>query len=159
MYAMGNVKIALGCNEQGLIWHKKALSHYLKTIGQGHHRTADAYHKLAEDYFRLGRCHEARFVPTPLIEKRSTLTTFGRECINQALVVFESKKCYTPELMRTTHLLGMLCEAEELHADAKRFMDDARSMYAGVRRERKEEMPSRMLTIEDFNKSVTFWSR
>ena len=60
LYAIGNIKVSQGQVEEGLIWHKKALSHYAKTIGQGHHRTADAYHKLAEDYFLLRRLADAR---------------------------------------------------------------------------------------------------
>jgi tetratricopeptide (TPR) repeat protein len=62
MHAIGNVKVSLGDIRSGLDWHTRALDHYLKTIGKGHHRTADVYHKLADDYMRLGQTTTARSV-------------------------------------------------------------------------------------------------
>ena len=62
MHAIGNVKVSQGKLEEGLWWHNEALQHYLNTIGKGHHRTADLYHKLADDYIRLEKYTEARFV-------------------------------------------------------------------------------------------------
>lgn len=65
MYAIGNVKASQGHHGEALIWHNKALNHYNKTIGMGHHRTADVFHKLAEDYIQLQRYPEAQYVDTP----------------------------------------------------------------------------------------------
>lgn len=83
-----------------------------------------------------------------------------RECIEQALFVFESKRTtYRPELMRTTNLLSHLYKAEGAEAEAESCFESASSMYAELKREREEEIPSRDLTSEDFDAAVTFWSR
>ena len=61
--------------------------------------------------------------------------------------------------MRTTHLLARVCNAEGDEEAAEHYQDEACSMFAKIKREREEDMPSRDLTTEDFNDAVTFWSR
>ena len=62
MHAIGNVKVSQGNIDSGRRWHQEALEHYLQTIGMGHHRTADVYHKLADDHMALGKYSEARYL-------------------------------------------------------------------------------------------------
>ena len=61
MHAIGNVLVSQGMAremvnardlESGFIWHEKAHRHYLSTIGEDHHRTADVSHRLADDYMK-----------------------------------------------------------------------------------------------------------
>jgi hypothetical protein len=65
MHAIGNVKVSQGLEgsekdlDRGFDWHHKALQHYLETIGEGHHRTADVAHRLAGDYMRTEQYDEA----------------------------------------------------------------------------------------------------
>ena len=82
-----------------------------------------------------------------------------REYIKHALEVFESKKCYVPELMRTLHLSGMLQREQGNYEEAKVLIERATSLFRKTKRRRKEPMPDRDLTQKDFDASVTFWSR
>ena len=62
MHAIGNVKVSIGELEKGLEWHEAAWKLYVDTIGEGHHRTADICHRLADDHMRQENYIEARCV-------------------------------------------------------------------------------------------------
>lgn len=61
MHAIGNVKVSQALSEEpanldvlkaGFAWHQKASNHYLKTIGEDHHRSADVAYRVADDYMK-----------------------------------------------------------------------------------------------------------
>lgn len=53
LHGLGNVMASVGRWEQSLDYHRKALSHYKSMLGNGHHRTADLFVKVAEHSMRL----------------------------------------------------------------------------------------------------------
>lgn len=65
LHALGNVTAAMGNQEQSLEYHRKALFHYKHTLGNGHHRTADVFVKVAEHSMRMGQGDNALCVGNP----------------------------------------------------------------------------------------------
>ena len=95
-----------------------------------------------------------------IVKPHSNITNcLHRRFIQRALKVFDSKTCYLPEKMRTTHLLGLLCEAEGKTVEGSLHLDEATALYRVLKKERKEEIPTRALTAADYDASITFWSR
>ncbi|KAK5128552.1 hypothetical protein LTR85_003223 [Meristemomyces frigidus] len=147
MHAIGNVKTSQGLVDgqdhiyEGFKWHCRAFDHYKASIGEDHHRTADVSHRLAEHFMRMKQYTEAE------------------DHIDIALKVFNGKRCYHPEKMRTMHLQGLLSQAKGDIVGGQRLIDEAGRMYKSYSRERKQDVPSRKLAQQDFDAAVTFWSR
>lgn len=71
-YVLGNVRISQaqllrhpghsegGFMEEAFRLHKAALKIWRATLGEGHHKTADAYHKMGWHLFRRQEYEEAR---------------------------------------------------------------------------------------------------
>src|SRR5436190_18662732 len=62
LYALGNVKASQGLFDESFSYHQRALLQYKSTIGKNHHRTGDAYIKVADHFSRLGRSEDAMYV-------------------------------------------------------------------------------------------------
>lgn len=62
LHALGNVTASLGDQEESLEYHRRALFHYKSTLGNGHHRTADLFVKMAEHYIRMRQEDNALYV-------------------------------------------------------------------------------------------------
>lgn len=56
---MANVLYSQKRLDESLDYHSRALVQFRTTLGDGHRRTADVCHRLADHYMRLGNLEEA----------------------------------------------------------------------------------------------------
>ncbi|KAK4569338.1 hypothetical protein LTR86_003100 [Recurvomyces mirabilis] len=147
MHALGNLRFSQAQHDanddimEAFGWHYMAYEHYQKTIGNDHHRAADVCHRLAQDLMCMHRYIEAQ------------------QSIDHALSIYESKNCYTPELMRTTYLKATLLGKMGNTTDSMRLLEAAREMFRAYHTARGQDTKQGELSQEDFDAVVTFWSR
>ncbi|KAL9042200.1 MAG: hypothetical protein Q9214_003856, partial [Letrouitia sp. 1 TL-2023] len=142
LYALGNVKTAQGRSQEGHSYHSRALSQYLSTIGKNHHRTGDAYMKMAEHYFSFEQYDEA------LLH------------LNQALRIFAPRAFLKPEkaraLFKRSSVFKALGQPEKAVADRKESVElyyRVSSEIDGVSKRSDD------LADVDFDRNIAFWSR
>jgi hypothetical protein len=121
-------------------FHRRALEHYLGTLGNCHHRTADVYYKMAQHCFRKLQGHVAC------------------QLLDRALKIWEmDKETYGPEIARAAFLKAralMQIGQYALARDLAGFAADARRrLYYDPERRDQD------LTEADFDHLVMFWSR
>lgn len=64
LHALGNVMSAVERQDESMAFHRKALRHHENTLGDHHHRTADACVKVAQHSMRLKQVDTAMYVPS-----------------------------------------------------------------------------------------------
>ena len=66
MYVLGNVRISQGRLPDAFDLHKRALKNWCVTYGKDHHKTGDAFYKVAWHLLRTGKLNEALLVSATL---------------------------------------------------------------------------------------------
>jgi TolA-binding protein len=61
LYVLGNVRISQKRLDEAYSLHKRTINCWLKTYGEEHHKTGDAWHKLGWHEARLRNFEEARY--------------------------------------------------------------------------------------------------
>ncbi|KAF2189239.1 tetratricopeptide repeat domain protein [Zopfia rhizophila CBS 207.26] len=138
-YALGNVRWSQGQLDASFNLHNTCLLQYKGTIGNNHHRTADACHKVAQHYIRL------KLFPSASI------------LIDQALKIWNADaEIYKPEIARTTFL-----KAKMLRTMGDDASDEYYNQASALRYEiiGNVEESGKHLEESDFDSLVTFWSR
>lgn len=175
MHALGNVKISQGSVEDppdivaleaGFDWHQKAYKHYMKTIGEDHHRTADVSYRLADDYMILTQHgaadaklnHDCAGSVLFLCHHLYT-AHLDSVFLERSLKVFNSKTCFLPEKMRTLNLKGILNDRLGRKDDAERHFEQVRELYNLSKAESEPVGSGVKVAQAKLDKLVTFWSR
>ncbi len=63
-YVLGNVRIDQGRLPEAFDLHQSALACWRNTLGEEHHKTGDAWHKMGWHFARLCRWKDAKSVPS-----------------------------------------------------------------------------------------------
>lgn len=63
LHGLGNIQYDRGNVTESEQYHERALAHYQRTIGNGHHKTADLFHKMAQHCLRRGELEIAKYTP------------------------------------------------------------------------------------------------
>ncbi|KAI0469332.1 hypothetical protein F4859DRAFT_523125 [Xylaria cf. heliscus] len=139
-YVLGNVYIAQQREAEGFNCHKLALACWRKTMGEDHHKTGDAWHKLGCHFYRQRHFGDAKIY------------------LDRALEVYragfnETFRC--SEIARTTYKLGLVEELIGNGGKAQHLIKQAEEIRKSLHREEKDEK----VTEATYDKLVSLWSR
>ncbi|RHZ68077.1 hypothetical protein CDV55_107889 [Aspergillus turcosus] len=135
----GNNEMAKRFWDESFTIHQNCLKQYESTLGRFNHRTADACHKLAEHYIRLGE------------------HTLAQNSLERALSIWGDRYWYKNESARSSFLRGTHLRSlggEENIEMGNRWMERAKLL----RREILPDEEEKDLVTEDFDDLVCFWS-
>lgn len=146
LHALGNVMATLGRQEQSLDYHRRALFFYKSTLGNGHHRTADLFVKVAEHSMRMGQYDNA----LALLDHALKAYT-DRDAGDYEMAYLPEKARAIYKRSRVLRWQGKLGEADGELEEAARLREDVLGT--------KDAPEPESLTDGDFDDLVAFWSR
>jgi tetratricopeptide (TPR) repeat protein len=146
LHAIGNVRGSQGRRDEAYKFHRRLLLQYKATLGNRHHRTADAFSKVGEHQILRGQ-HETALA-----------------LLDAAQSAYSLSNNFEPEKMRAiwfrVKALNALGRTKEAEAElAKCFQIYSRLMAS---REGEEDLAKRKgneLTNHDIDRLIAFWSR
>ncbi|QDS73010.1 hypothetical protein FKW77_009080 [Venturia effusa] len=138
-HGLAHVKLGLGANTEAFQFLLKARDHYHKTLGRGHHRSADVAVALGRHYGRVRQYETAL------------------EYLTRALEVYEGRDIYMPEKARALYKRAKSFRGLDRCAEAQKDEDDSLELYRGL--VPGDSRPLSELSDGDFDKLIVFWSR
>ncbi|KIX10281.1 uncharacterized protein Z518_01363 [Rhinocladiella mackenziei CBS 650.93] len=149
-HALGNVRGSQGNQDEALSYHRRTVEHYKITLGNRHHRTADAFVKVADHNIRMHQYEMAEAL------------------LNHALEAYSSSNHFLPEKARASfkraEALRGLGRDEEADLEVSKcfkiytllFRELIRSKVANAEYRKTQESE---LTSKDVTSFIAFWSR
>jgi tetratricopeptide (TPR) repeat protein len=140
--------VSRGMHDDGFEYHRQALLHYKRTLGNRHHRTADVFVKLAEHAIRLGHYENALAF------------------LDHAHEAYSDSAYYLPEKVRISfkrslalRRLRRVAEADsELSKCFKQYNMLFNNLVRSQRAKEGDRKKERDLCDADFDNLIAFWS-
>ena len=145
-HAIGNVRGSQGRREESYDYHRRLLFHYKATLGNRHHRTADAFSKLAEHHIEQGQPETAIVL------------------LDAAQSAYSLSNHFEPEKMRALWFRVKAMNASGRSKDAEVEMAKCFQIYSWIMADRGEEKKwakrkGSELEDSDIDRLIAFWSR
>ncbi|KAE9984204.1 Glutamine synthetase [Venturia inaequalis] len=138
-HGLAHIKRGLGSEKEAFEFLLKARDHYQKTLGRGHHRSADVAVALGRHYRRIAQYDTAY------------------EHLTRALEAYEGRSIYTPEKARAFCNRAKSLRRLGRHAEAEEDENESLELYRGLVPD--DTRPFSELSDGDFEKLIVFWSR
>lgn len=157
LYVLGNVRISQNQLEEAYSLHERALNNWLKTSGEEHHKTGDAWHKKGWHEARLRNFDVAKYGHSSSVFV-FPITDLSRADLLNALKVYESgfdRKFRDGEVARSSFKLAEVLEELGEHEEAAKY----RTQADGLRKTLTGIAYTPNPGENDYDELVSLWAR